>query len=261
MIKLPNPATGTALSEFIKDVEHAEKLLELIETFRSFAGQGVDHTEIDENLLKLTQAVRTDLPILSGSLLLYLCGRFEYFVRELVGTVVDELVDKAESYSDLPEKLRKEYLTRTLEINASPAKFGHTPDTAAALAAELSNNLAGHSSANRALQINSSVITITESNMRPEALVDIFRRVGIGNLWETLGRQLPLSNYLEEAAGDACKRAAARRLDEIMKKRNIVAHPTGGGATLFPDEKEVKEIAEYFKVLSGVLADLAVAPR
>ena len=259
MSELADVAAKSALTEFTKDVDRVGQLLNLIHVFRDFASQEAEPSGYAHDLWAAAQEIRTDLPILSGSLLLYLCGRFEYFVRELVGAVVDGLVDKVAKYEDLPGALRKEYLTRTLAINVNPGKFNHTAATAATLAAELANNLAGINDTTSSLRVDAATITITESNMNPGILVDLFKRVAIGDLWDTLGKQLPLRTHLGETTDDGCKKAAMARLEEIMKERNKVAHPTAD--TSFPDAKSVEDIAQYFRVLAQVLVELAVAPR
>jgi RiboL-PSP-HEPN len=256
---LTDVAAKTALTDFLKDIDRVEQLLELIRIFREFASQEAELSGYAQDLWITAKEVRTDLPILSGSLLLYLCGRFEYFARELVGTIVDELVDKTAKYMDLPEALRKEYLIRTLLINQSPAKYDHTPATASVLAVELAGNLSGVNDDSPNLRLDANTITITETNMNPGTLVDLFKRVGIINLWDTLGKQLPLKTYLGEVTDNGCKAVAITRLEEIMKERNKVAHPTG--ATAFPDVNIVEDIAQYFRVLAQVLVDLALAPR
>jgi hypothetical protein len=85
------------LSEFDSDLKRAEDLLRLIKHFRGFAGSSAPE-ELRNGTLSWPEAislvndapqVRTDLPILSGSLLLYICGRFEYFVCEVVISLAD----------------------------------------------------------------------------------------------------------------------------------------------------------------------------
>jgi hypothetical protein len=254
-------AAKTALSEFIKDVARAEQLLDLILKFREFAGEESELSGHAEELWQVAKEVRTDLPVLSGSLLLYLCGRFESFVRELVGVGIDDLVDRATKYEDLPPELRKVYLTRTLAINENPGKYNHTRETAAALAAELAGNLSGKNDTGSSLRVSADAITITESNMRPGVLQDLFKRVGIGNAWDTLGEQLPLKNHLGEPTKDGCKKAAMLKLEDIMNERNSVAHPATATNTVFPDAKAVQGIAQYFRILAQVLVDLALMPR
>lgn len=258
MSELLDVAAKAALAEFVKDLDRVGQLLDLINVFREFAAHETEPSEYAGDLWVAAQRVRTDLPILSGSLLLYLCGRFEYFARELVGAMVDDLVDKTATYAELPDPLRKEYLHRTLSINVNPSKFDHTSATAAALAAELANNLAGNNDGS-GLRVDAAAITITESNMNPGTLVDLFRRVGVPSLWETLGKQLPLKTYLDEVTDAGCKAAAMVRLEDIMKERNKVAHPTGD--TAFPDVAAVQNTAQYFRIIAQVLVELALAPR
>jgi len=252
---LTDIANKAALADFVKDIDRVEQLLELIQVFRDFAGQDTELPEYARDLWITAQNVRTDLPILSGSLLLYLCGRFEYFVRELVSTIVDDLVDRASRYDDLPEPLRRECLARTLSINQSPIKYNYTPTTASVLAGQLANNLSGQNDRDSSLQVDANIITITEVNMRPNVLADLFKRVAIERTWDTLAQQLPLQIYLGERNERDCKKAAMTRLDDIMTERNRIAHPTG--TTAFPDAKSVGEMAEYFRVLAEVLVNLA----
>jgi len=256
---MPDTAAKAALGDFEKDIGRVEQLLRLIYIFRDFAGQPAELSGLAQDLYDVAQRARTDLPILSGSLLLYLCGRFEYFVRELVGTIVDDLVDKAATYEELPSALRKEALIRTLQINLNPSKFNYSATSASALAAQLANNLSSRSDGSSSLFVDSTTVTITESNMRPDVLADLFKRVGISGLWDTLGKQLTLKSFLEEATDDGCKKAAMARLDDIMNERNKVAHPIGDA--VFPDAAIVEKIAHYFRALAQVLVDLALAPR
>lgn len=252
-------AAYAALKDFVKDVDRVGQLLDLTRVFREFAGQEIEPSSYAHDLWVAAQSVRTDLPIFSGSLLLYLCGRFEYFVRELVSTIVDDMVDKVPSYQDLPESLRREYIDRTLSINQNPFKFNHTRATAAALAAELASNLTGNCGPSLGLRLDASVVTITEANMNSTTLTELFKRVAIDRVWDTLGKQLPLQSYLGEGNEQDCKKAAVARLDDIMKERNRIAHPTG--STIFPDAKTVDDVAQYLRVLAQVLVYLALAPR
>jgi hypothetical protein len=252
-------AARSVLANFEKDISRVEQLLRMIHSFRAFGGETIEMSGRAKDLWEVAQASRTDLPLLSGSLLMYICGRFEYFVRELVGVIVDDMVDRAVTYDELPLALRKQILARTLEINLNPSKFGHDSATASALAAQLADNISGRNDG-RALFVEASTATITESNMRPEVLADLFRRVGIAGIWDTLGQQLSLRSFFDEATNDGCKKAAMARLEDVMSERNKVAHPTGG-IDVFPDASAVEGIARYFKVLGQVLFQLAVAPR
>jgi hypothetical protein len=249
----------SALKEFEKDADRVEQLLKLIRTFRAFAGEESELAGQAKQLWDDAQGVRTDLPLLSGSLLLYLCGRFEYFVRELVSTIVDDLVDSVSTYDELPPALRKQALLRTLEINGNPGKFDYDAPGAAALAAQLADNLSGRNDGSANLLIDAKIVTITESNMRPDVLADLFKRVGIDGLWNTLGKQLTLKSHMGKTRDEECKRATMARLEDIMNERNRVAHPTG--SNVFPDAASVEAVSLYFRALAQVLAELALVPH
>ena len=267
---MTDAAAKAALADFIKDVERVEQLLGLIQDFRDFAAQesedsGQPEGERDlwlkhaHKLWTTAQEVRTDLPILSGSLLLYLCGRFEYFVRQLVGSIVNGLVDGVARFDDLPPVLRREYLVGTLKIIDSPGRFNYTRETAVVLAAELASNLAGNNDGSDSMRVDANAITITDSNMRSRTMSEIFKRVEVNDLWESLGKQSILKTHLGEATDAGCRRTATKCLDDIMSERNKVAHPTGD--TSFPDADNVKGVAEFFRVLAQALTELALVPR
>ena len=184
-------AAKAALSEFEADLQRVDQLLQLIQNFRGFAATVELSKESDSlddvrKLYSTARAVRTDLPVLAGSLLLYICGRFENFARELVGTIVDDLLDQTPKYEELPEPLRKEFLTRTLTINLNPGRFGHSASTAAALAADLVANIGGTPPEGTILRMDPSIITATDSNMNADTLAGLFKRVGRVEPWTSL---------------------------------------------------------------------------
>ena len=238
----------------------------MVKLFKAFAGSGVP-PEIAGGAVSWEEAtalaaaapqVRTDLPVLSGSLLLYICGRFEYFVRELVVALADDLAANAAKYEDLPERLRKELQTRTLDIAQNPRRFGYSEAEAIALLLAHAANLGPNANVG-AVTISSRVVTVTESNMNQQTTVEIFKRVSIPDLWVEIGKQASLRIHLEEASDRVCSAAAAARLDELMKERNSVAHPTG--TVTFPDPEKVLESVAFLKVLSQVIVDVALLPR
>jgi RiboL-PSP-HEPN len=254
------------LDEFHADLERAGKLLRLIKHFRRFAGSSVPKEVLDDivhwqeatELADVAPLVRTDLPILSGSILLYICGRFEYFVREVVVSLADDMAASVVSYTDLPEPVRAELWKRSLEVAQNPLRFGYAQTEAEQFLITLAQNV-DMTRETGEVAISSKVLSITESNMQPRTLADIFKRVNITDLWNDVGKQAPLKAYLSKGSDKECREAAMARLEGMMKDRNGVAHPTG--ATFFPDTDIVLDSSEYLKVLSRVLVDLARVPR
>jgi hypothetical protein len=47
---------------------------------------------------------------------MYLAGRFEYCIRQVVEVVADEISNRATKYTDLPEPIRSRLKNRTIEI-------------------------------------------------------------------------------------------------------------------------------------------------
>lgn len=263
-MRMIEAAARAAQEEFDSDAARVESLLTFLESFRSYAAQRDPEPELVENsersaagrLWSQASEVRTDLPVLAGSLLLYLCGRFENFVRELAGSVVEDLVDSTAKYVDLPPALKKEHLSRVLAINQSPGRYGYDPDAAAALAVEWAH---GFSSGDSGFSVTTDVITITESNMNPGTLTDVLKRVGVGEVWETLGKQASVKLHLSEVRDGDCTRMAKIKLEALMKERNKIAHPTKD--TEFPDAGYVRSAAEYFRVLAKELLNIVLVLR
>lgn len=253
------------LQQFHDDLDRATDLLELIRRFRSYAGSAVP-SEVSEDsvpwqealdLAQIAPQVRTDLPIMSGSILLYLCGRFENFVRDVVMTLGDEYAAAATVYEDLPQPIRNEIFSRTLEVAKSPTKYNFDTADAGKMIKTLAESLPPASASG--VVIESRLLAITDANMHSRMMSEIFKRVGIEQLWRELGKQAPLKTFLGEAEDSQCTSAASARIDAVMKERNGLAHPTA--ATTFPDPDQVQDAVEFLRVLSKVAVDLALIPR
>nr|BFE53723.1 hypothetical protein GCM10017745_71500 [Saccharothrix mutabilis subsp. capreolus] len=266
MTERPMSSATLALDQFHADLQRANHLLRLIKEFRRFAGSDVP-AEIREGTVAWSEAadladaaphVRTDLPVLSGSILLYICGRFEHFVRELVVALADDMAAKASTYHALPDRLRNELRVKTLEVAQNPSRFGYSSTEAEQLVIGLAENLTGSNDV-EGVSISSRVLSITETNMNPATLAEVLRRVDITDVWKELGKQSRLKAHLAKIADTECTNEAKARLEALMKDRNGIAHPTG--ANVFPGPDKVLEASEFLKVLSGVIADLVEVPR
>lgn len=251
------------LREFHKDLDRAERLLDLIGQFRAFGGSVAAHrsdpastrwTEAAE-LGDVAQTVRPDLPILSGALHMYVSGRFEFFVREVVIAVVDTLCASASAYADLPDKLREELKKLTLIVAQNPARYGYNDEQAEDLLMSLSSNLSGAET----VSVQSEILAITESNMTPQILATVMKRVGIQSIWHEIGKQAKLKSYLETRNDGECTVESQSRLTAIMRDRNNFAHPTS--ATKFPDVEQVRNTCSFLRALSEVLVDIAKLPQ
>jgi len=248
------------LSDFKADVERAEHLLALVKTFREFGASApaprepaaVDPWPAATSLHEASRLRRTDLPVLSGSLQLYLAGRFEYCIRQVVEVVADEIAARATKYSDLPDPIKVELKVKTLEIAQNPRRYGYDEGQTDALLAAL---VASKASAAPPVSISSNVLSLTDANMKDRILADLIKRVGMQDFWRDVGKQAPMKLALEKATDGEATSEAQARLNAIMDERNQVAHPTS--TTQFPDPDQVLKSALFLKTLASTTVDLA----
>lgn len=253
-------ALDLVFSEFRADVERAEHLLSLVKSFREFGAstppsiptEAVDPWPTATSLYEASKLRRTDLPVLSGSLQLYLAGRFEYCIRQVVEVVADEIGNRATKYMDLPESIRSELKARTVEIIQNPRRYGYDEGQADALLSALA---ASKETTKPPVTISSSVLSLTDSNMKDRVLSDILKRVGMQEFWSSVGKQAAMKLELEKSTDGETTKEAQARLNAIMDERNQVAHPTA--STVFPDPDQALKAARFLKTLASTTVDLA----
>lgn len=249
-----------ALADFEADLDRLDQLLNLIKTFRVFAGSSVPQAIADQtvpwpearNLLSAASGVRTDLPIVSASLQLYLAGRFEYFVRETVELVAAEIASKATQFAALPEQLRTELRAKTLDIAQDPRRYRYDEIAADAL---LESYVSAKRAAAGSMSISTEVLAITEVNMKERVLADVLKRVGIKDLWRDVGKQADMKLLLNTQTDQETTTAAQNKLNELMDERNQVAHPTAN--TTFPDPDKVLASVAFVRGLAQICKSLA----
>ena len=246
--------------DFCSDINRARHLLELIKHLRGFGAserpskQGPKEAGWVEavELWEAAKERRTDLPLISGSLVLYLAGRFEYFARQVVETVAEEMAESIADYGSLPAVLRKELKTRTLQIAENPRRFGFEETQADLFLLNLAQNLEGGESP-PSIRIN--VVSVTDSNLKDRALAELMKRVDLNSFWRDVGKQARVKLFLQTRDDRETTAQAQARLNGIMDQRNQIAHPTA--STQFPDPDQVLLMIEYLQVLAEVTAELA----
>jgi len=246
--------------DFKIDVERAEHLLSLVKGFREFGASTplrisvgpIDPWPTATALHEASKLRRTDLPVLSGSLQLYLTGRFEYCIRQVIEVVADEISNRTSKYIDLPQSIRDALKKGTVEIIQNPRRYGYDEGQADVILSEFVTNKATTAPQ---VVINSSVLTLTDSNMKDRVLSDILKRVGMQDFWINVGKQAAVKLELDKTTDGETTKAAQTKLNAIMDERNQVAHPTA--STVFPDPDQVLKSARFLKVLASTTVDLA----
>lgn len=249
------------LDDFKSDLNRVRDLLSFIKNFRTF-GASKPPPEIENETVAWKEAMvlkdsapnlRTHLPIMSGSMVLYSCGSFEFFVRQIVEYIGDEIAAQAAGYSTLPKMMREELRRRTVDIVQRPTRHGFEESEADLALITLAKSLE-NAHASGQVEIVSKVLSVTESNMRAGVLGDVMKRVDFTDVWRELGKQAKLKEFLQKPEDRECMSDAMKRLDRLMDLRNQIAHPKTG--TAFPDPDQVIWITEYLEVLAIVLVDL-----
>ena len=87
--------------------------------------------------------------------------------------------------------------------------------------------------------------------MRPEILSDLFKRVGIKNIWEKISQQSQIQVYFETSDASSAKSQSEKFLNDMMDKRNQIAHPSR--SITWPDAEYITSALKYLETLSSVL--------
>ncbi|MBU2965437.1 HEPN domain-containing protein [Amphritea sp. 2_MG-2023] len=247
----------STLPEYHSDLNKVSALLTLTSSVKDFAGiSSSETTEQDvflshaSDLHGISQENRANLVVLNGTLLLYVSGKFENFVRLTFEELCTNIADKAERYNYLPKEMRENHVRLTAEVIANPRKYGHGDLGVKSFIKVLSDNLTDEVDLE---SINTSCLSITSENMRPKIINDLFKRVGINNIWEKISQQAKLQLFLETHDPAKAKKDAEAYLNKLMDIRNNIAHPASSFS--WPDSEYIGKSIEFLKVLGEVLAE------
>lgn len=244
-------------NDFSSDLKRIEHLVVLIRSLREFAGSqlsgssGSSEWVESRDLWGKAKDRRTDLPLIAGSLLMYLAGRFEFFVRQLVETTAEEMAVAVDSFNKLPEKYCSCLKSQVLELAQNPRRYGYDDVAAEGCLKDFSHLIVGNYDPNR---VSVALLGLTEFNLKARILADISKRLGMENLWKDLGKQSLLKLALEKTGDGETIREAQSRLDALMEERNGLAHPSG--EMTFPDPEKVVETTRFVSALGQALTDL-----
>lgn len=256
-------SVSSEYDEFDRDLMKIEALIRFVMSFRAFGAHtpGSDESEFGKAASELhvvSQDVRTDLPILVGSQILYACGRFEYFVGELVKSAADKEIAKAGSYAGLSKEIRASLRERLVIVLTDPRKYSHLKLSDQQLATTLANIIAADENEVPS-DIPTEILASTDANMRPELLKDVLTRVGMKDVWSDISKQAPLRTHFEARSEGECKSMATNFLEELMRLRNSIAHPTA--SLSFPSPESALVLCGSLRALSRAISDVANLPR
>ncbi|WP_434379857.1 HEPN domain-containing protein [Melittangium boletus] len=247
------------LEEFKRDLNRIQKLLELVGTVKSIHSLSVSDSLPADDFSNAAKIIHTsvkdshaDFVVMTGTLALYLAGRFEYFVRNTFQELCDKIAKRCGSFDRLPRAMRQSLMEMTAEVVKNPRKYGHADKGAEAFMKTLAENLSDKS---RLTSINSECISITYENMRPDTLKELFERIGVTDLWDRISNQAKVMAFFDTAEPPQARAKAIALLNAFMNDRNMIAHPSG--TVTWPDQKGISEYVEFLGVLSEALSDLS----
>jgi hypothetical protein len=177
---------------------------------------------------------------------------FEHFVRVLFEATCDAYAAKCSKFQQLPERMRASLVAQTADVLARPAKYGFDEVRVQAIVHNLSANMKADGQIGA---VNSDCLSITDQNMQPGVLTDLYKRIGITTLWQDLSKQARMKMHFELEKDAEVERSAKAALENLMSERNSIAHPTNSPS--FPDVSGVKNHIAFLRVLAEVLTEVS----
>jgi hypothetical protein len=230
---------------FIRKIDHISS-----SNFDSIKSSQQDlFNQLDELKASAKESNRSATKV-PGILLLYVCGRFEFFVRELIEDLAVRIAANANKFDELPAKLQHALIKGTSQIMGNHGRYGKSPAERDLYIKNLAKNIGS----NDLTVINKECVSITDSNMRPDVIKDLFSKVGISNLWESIGQQNSLKILFEETNSENVKRKSIRSIEEMMTTRNSVAHPSS--SLSWPAAEKLEGDIEFLKTLAQIFIEI-----
>lgn len=263
------------LSEFQRDLSVITRQLDLMDEIRKFSstaelsegyrssisaneGKSSPSTALRKYLSEahsLHMSARnshTGLPIANGTMALYIAGRFEEYTRTSFEDLCQKLAQRASSFKALPKKMQESLVVYTSMVMQAPRKFQHGEGAVAGFAANLAANLSGESSVD---QINYQCLSITEANMKPDTLADLYDRIGAKDIWKKISQQAAVQAYFATSDQSNAETLAKQKLTALMELRNSIAHPST--SITWPATESVREYIGFLDVLASSLSSLS----
>lgn len=192
------------------------------------------------------------LPLVSGTMILYIAGRFEEYTRTSFEDLCQRLAQRASSFKALPKKMQESLVVLTAVVMQSPRKYQHGEGAVAGFASNLAANLSSEASVDR---INYQCLSITEANMRADILSDLYDRIGAKEIWKKIGQQASMQAHFVTPDPSNAESLAKQRLNALMDLRNSIAHPST--SIVWPDTGAVRGYIDFLDVLASALSSLS----
>jgi hypothetical protein len=245
-------------NEFKEDLDRIKNLVSLLDNIKHFARNDVESPIGDDafsqasySLHESARQSNTGITILPGTLLLYLGGRFENYVRTVFEELCVLFAARSQTYDNLPKQMKENLIKFTAEVISNPRKYGHAENGVSSFIKNLNTNIATQNIET----INIQCLSITYENMRPDTINDLFSRIGATNIWDRIAEQSRLKLLLNAPEHQKTQAAAKKVLTEFVDLRNKIAHPSS--EFTWPDKEKVLFFIDFLDALSLALKEVA----
>ena len=214
-----------ALVDFHSQINSIEKTIEirnkLVEFGREFPGN------LSPTALVLRQLVRRIgqrrmQPSLDGSVLL-LAAAFEQFVSDAMTEYTAGLPSVVPLYRDLPDRVQSANERFTGQALSHSQYRIFSDYELRRFVENLRNCQAGASP----YVLNGEAIAATDRNLRSGVIRELFSRLGIDDIWTLAGSTYSLRRWSGRGGAIVAADRAKNKLNEIIDKRNQIAHRVG----------------------------------
>jgi hypothetical protein len=250
------------LQEFLQDLTRIRRLLTLIDNVGKFSATDApnwadpdEHLDFGRHALDVHSEVQgclQDLSILTGTLILYVVGRFESFVRTKFEDMCDKIGSASASYDALPRVMRVNLIKMTAEYITEDRRLNHTGREVQPYITALAESLSDRT---KLLGINSKCLSVTTRNMWAATLEELYERIGAGEIWSEIGQQASVKTHFATGSAEHATSEAKKVLNKLMELRNKIAHPST--SFNWPSIDSVVETIQFLEVIAGAISSIS----
>jgi len=213
---------------YCADLNEIKKTIVLIDSLEEFAK--ISDTEYKEDISDFIQNAkkvresfkenRTGATFAPGILMLYVAGRFENFVRTVFEETSTEVAKAHSSFKELDKNFQKSLINDTSKVISNPRKYNHGEGARDTFIRNLYNNI--HQ--NKLNVINYQCLSFTETNMRVDAISDLFKKINYSKIWDDISDQANLRGFFDGVDSGKTMSESKNLLNLFMDMRNGLAH-------------------------------------
>ena len=241
-----------ALNTFLARVESIDRTIDLRDRLIVFGQDSPDGllpaaAELHFAVRAIGQAGMQ--PSLDGAVLL-LAAALEQFVSDLIIAFASTMPTIVPVYDHLPERLRSANENMTGEALSARGYRNRFTDYDVQ---RFVHNLSSCRSGIGLYALNGEVLALHGGNLNPETLVELMGRLGVPNVWPSIGSIEAMKEWSEQENANTAGNLARNQLKELIDTRNQIAHSVGS-ATPGPDI--IRSFIRFERALSQALVGL-----